>query len=129
MREKNNATRFVLVRLLNIFINIGLNLFFIIYCPYSEKGCTSTDFVNSVCQEGYGIGYIFIANLIASIVTFLMLIPEMIKSVWIFDKSLWRKMMIYAFPLLMAGFGMTNETIDRILLKHLLPQNLNVLQK
>lgn len=128
LREKNNATRFALVRLLNIFINIGLNLFFIIYCPYAlEKGLPSTGFVNSIYQEGYGIGYIFVANLIASSVTFLMLLPEMIKSVWIFDKSLWRKMIIYAFPLLIAGLaGMTNETIDRILLKHLLPQNLNV---
>ena len=128
LREKNNATRFALIRLLNIFVNIGLNLFFIIYCPYAiEKGLSSADFVNSIYSESYGIGYIFIANLIASIVTFLMLLPEMIKSVWIFDKSLWRKMMIYAFPLLIAGLaGMTNETIDRILLKHLLPQNLNV---
>ena len=128
LREKNNATRFALIRLLNIFVNIGLNLFFIIYCPYAiEKGLSSADFVNSIYSESYGIGYIFIANLIASIVTFLMLLPEMTKSVWIFDKSLWRKMMIYAFPLLIAGLaGMTNETIDRILLKHLLPQNLNV---
>ena len=128
LREKNNATRFALVRLLSIFINIGLNLFFIIYCPYAiEKGLPSTHFVNSIYHEEYGIGYIFIANLIASVVTFLMLLPEMIKSVWIFDKLLWRKMMIYAFPLLIAGLaGMTNETIDRILLKHLLPQNLNV---
>ena len=128
LREKNNATRFALIRLLNIFVNIGLNLFFIIYCPYAiEKGLSSADFVNSIYSESYGIGYIFIANLIASIVTFLMLLPEMIKSVWIFDKSLWRKMMIYAFPLLIAGLaGMTNETIDRILLKHLLPQNINV---
>ena len=46
---------------------------------------------------------------------------------WIFDKSLWKKMMIYAFPLLIAGLaGIINETIDRILLKHLLPQNLNI---
>tara|TARA_Y100001954_G_scaffold162941_1_gene172881 strand:+ start:4648 stop:6129 length:1482 start_codon:yes stop_codon:yes gene_type:complete len=128
LREKNNATRFALIRLLNIFVNIGLNLFFIIYCPYAiEKGLSSADFVNSIYYESYGIGYIFIANLIASIVTFIMLLPEMIKSVWIFEKSLWRKMMIYAFPLLIAGLaGMTNETIDRILLKHLLPQNLNV---
>ena len=128
LREKNNATRFALIRLLNIFVNIGLNLFFIIYCPYAiEKGLSSADFVNSIYYESYGIGYIFIANLIASIVTFFMLLPEMIKSVWIFEKSLWRKMMIYAFPLLIAGLaGMTNETIDRILLKHLLPQNLNV---
>ena len=69
----------------------------------------------------------FVANLFASVVTILMLLPEMINSVWIFDKKLWGKMMIYASPLLIAGLaGITNETIDRILLKYLLPDNLNV---
>ena len=127
LREQNKASRFALVRLLNIFINIGLNLFFIIYCPYAlEKGLSSVQFVNSVYSSDIGVGYIFIANLIASVVTFLMLLPEMIKSVWIFDKSLWKQMMIYGLPLLIAGLaGMTNETIDRILLKHLLPSNVN----
>jgi O-antigen/teichoic acid export membrane protein len=48
--------------------------------------------------------------------------PEMLKSVWVFDKRLWNRMRIYAFPLLIAGLaGITNETIDRVLLKHLLP--------
>ena len=103
LREQNKATRFVLVRLVNIFVNIGLNLYFIIYLEF-------------------GIEYIFIANLIASIVTIILLIPEMFASVWKFDKVLWNKMMIYALPLLIAGLaGMTNETIDRVLLKHLLP--------
>ena len=127
LREQNKAIRFALVRLLNIFINIGLNLFFIIYCPYAlEKGLSSVEFVNSVYSADIGVGYIFIANLIASVVTFLMLLPEMIKSVWIFDKSLWKQMMIYGLPLLIAGLaGMTNETIDRILLKHLLPSTVN----
>ena len=46
----------------------------------------------------------------------------MLKSVWVFDKKLWNKMRVYALPLLIAGLaGITNETIDRILLKHLLP--------
>ena len=128
LREKNNAVRFALIRLLNIFINIGLNLFFIIYCPYAiDSGLSSSEFLKSIYSENYGVGYIFLANLIASIITFLMLLPEMIKSVWIFDKRLWKQMMIYALPLLIAGLaGMTNETIDRILLKHLLPHNLNV---
>ena len=121
LREMNNASRFALIRLINIFINIGLNLFFIIYCPYAiENKLSSVEFVNSVYSQEIGVGYIFIANLIASIITFLMLLPEMIKSVWIFDKSLWKNMMIYALPLLIAGLaGMTNETIDRILLKQI----------
>ena len=127
LREMNNASRFALIRLANIFVNIGLNLFFIVYCPYAIKnGLSSVEFVNSVYSEEIGIGYIFIANLIASIITFLMLLPEMIKSVWIFDKSLWKNMMIYALPLLIAGLaGITNETIDRILLKYLLPETVN----
>ena len=121
LREMNNASRFALIRLVNIFVNIGLNLFFIIYCPYAIKnGLSSVEFVNSVYSEEIGVGYIFIANLIASIITFLMLLPEMIKSVWIFDKILWKNMMIYALPLLIAGLaGITNETIDRILLKQI----------
>ena len=103
LREQDKAMRFAFIRIVNIMVNIGLNLYFIVY------------------QE-YGITYIFIANLVASVITLAMLFPEMISSSWVFDKKLWKKMMIYALPLLIAGLaGMTNETIDRVLLKHLLP--------
>jgi len=103
LREQDKAVRFAFIRIVNIMVNIGLNLYFIVY------------------QE-YGIAYIFIANLAASVITLIMLFPEMISSSWVFDKKLWKKMMIYALPLLIAGLaGITNETIDRILLKQLLP--------
>ena len=103
LREQDKAMQFAFIRIVNIMLNVGLNLYFIVY------------------QE-YGIAYIFIANLVASVITLLMLFPQMISSPWVFDKKLWKKMMIYALPLLIAGLaGMTNETIDRILLKHLLP--------
>ena len=103
LREQNKALRFASIRLLNIFVNIGFNLYFIVY-------------------KEYGIEYIFISNLISSAVTILLLLPVMLKSVWVFDKKLWSKMRVYALPLLIAGLaGITNETIDRILLKHLLP--------
>ena len=127
LRALNKATRFALIKLVNIFVNIGLNLFFIIYCPYAiENNLQSLNFVNSVYSPSIGVGYIFVANLFSSIVTILMLLPEMINSVWIFEKKLWKKMMIYASPLLIAGLaGITNETIDRILLKGLLPENIN----
>ena len=89
LRALNKATRFALIRLVNIFINIGLNLFFIIYCPYViENDLQSLNFVNSVYSQSVGVGYIFIANLIASVVTIFMLLPEMINSVWIFDKKI-----------------------------------------
>ena len=85
LRALNKATRFALIRLVNIFVNIGLNLFFIIYCPYAiENNLQSIDFVNSVYSSSVGVGYIFIANLLASVITLLMLLPEMINSVWVF---------------------------------------------
>lgn len=103
LREEEKAVRFAVIRLLNIFSNIGLNLYFIVY-------------------KGFGIEYIFFANLISSVITILLLMPEMFISKFNFDTKLWKKMAIYAFPLLIAGLaGMTNETIDRILLKKLLP--------
>ena len=103
LREEEKAVRFVTIKLFSIFINIGLNLYFIMH-------------------KGFGIEYIFISNLISSIFTILCLVPEMVKVKFTFDKILWKKMMIYALPLLIAGLaGTTNETVDRILLKHLLP--------
>tara|TARA_B100000902_G_scaffold399488_1_gene470583 strand:- start:226 stop:1638 length:1413 start_codon:yes stop_codon:yes gene_type:complete len=105
LRAQNKAIRFATIRLVNIFVNISLNIYYIVY------------------QE-FGIEYIFIANLISSVITIFLLLPEMLASAWSFDKILWKKMMIYALPLLVAGLaGMTNETIDRILLKHLLPNS------
>ena len=102
LREKERAVRFTTIRLLGIFTNISLNLYFIIH-------------------KGLGIEYIFISHLICSIFTILLLMPEMYKSKFTFDSILWKKMMIYALPLLVAGLaGMTNEAIDRVLLKHLL---------
>jgi len=126
LREQNKAARFALIRLLNIFINIGLNLFFIIYCPFAIKNnLPSTEFVHTLYNENVGIGYIFIANLAASVVTIVLLLPEMISSSWTFRLKLWKKMMIFALPLMFAGLaGITNETIDRILLSHLLPSTI-----
>ena len=127
LRENNQATRFALIRLFNIFINIGLNLLFIIYCPFAvANNLPTADFIQSFYSPDIGIGYIFIANLVATVVTLLMLLPEMSQSTWRFDKVVWRKMMVYALPLMVAGLaGITNETIDRILLQYLLPANIS----
>lgn len=103
LRKEERAWRFASIRLAGILINIILNLYFILY-------------------KNLGIEYVFISNLISSITTILFLTPEMIKSKFTFDLVLWKKMIVYALPLLIAGLaGMANETIDRVLLKHFLP--------
>ena len=125
LRAKNKALKFASFKLLNIGINIGLNLFFLLLCPYILKNYSSGTFFDMaqlIYNPEFGIGYIFISNLAASAVTFLLLIPEMKEIKIGFNKYLWKQMIMYALPLVIVGFsGIINEMIDRILLKFLLP--------
>ena len=60
--------------------------------------------------------YVFIANLISSTIT-LFYLPELVYINWVFDKTIQKNDQIL-LPLLFVGLaGMTNEAIDRILLK------------
>lgn len=124
LRERNKARRFAVVKSINIALNIVLNIFLIVICPKILNHTDSPFYglVNSIYNPNIGIGYIFISNLIASLVTLIMLLPEMVKAGINFDSALWKKMMPYALPLLVAGFaGMINETMDRIFIPWLIP--------
>jgi len=122
LRQQGKAARFALIRSVNISVNIGLNLFFILLCPYLLANHGPSAFLDFVYKPEIGVGYIFISNLIASFLTFFLLLP-IVKGIQLkFEPGLWKQMFLYAWPLLILGFaGIVNETIDRILLKHLLP--------
>lgn len=122
LRQMGKAKRYALVKSINMFTNIGLNFFFLLLCPYLIKeGWT---WIEVIYKPEVGIGYIFISNLIASIITWPLVYPENLQFNFGFDTELWKRMIIYALPLLFVGFaGMINETLDRILLTKLLPEN------
>lgn len=126
LRQQGKAARFALIRSINIFTNIGLNLFFIVLCPHLLANYGSSDILRFVYNPEIGVGYIFISNLIASSITLLLLFPT-IKHIKLgFETGLWKQMILYAWPLLIFGLaGIVNETFDRILLKHLLPPESN----
>jgi O-antigen/teichoic acid export membrane protein len=124
LRELGKAKRFALIKTINICVNIGLNLFFILFCKHVYESSSSSlkPLVDKIYNPEIGIGYVFISNLIASLVTLLLLSPELFRVRYVFDSPLWKRMMRYALPLLLAGLaGMVNETLDRILLTHMLP--------
>lgn len=128
LRAQNKAKRFATIKMVNIIVNIGLNLFLILLCPYILKHFTNSVVANLILlfyNPKWGIEYIFISNLIASGITLLMLFPEISSTKWKIDSDLWKKMLLYAFPLLFAGMaGIVNETFDRILLRYLLPKDI-----
>lgn len=117
LRKNNQALRFAMVRLGGIAVNVLLNLFFIVYCPsHFPEGSWFYD-------PSAGVGYIFVSNLISSIFTLLLLLPIFVQIREGVDTSILKKMIVYGIPLLFAGLaGMINETMDRVLLKYLLPE-------
>lgn len=131
LREQKKAKTFAAYRLLNIFVNIFFNLFFIVYLPkaYTDSNNAIHSLSLSIYNPEMGEGYVFVSNLIASAFTLLLLLPSAIKIKWTFEAALWKEMIRYALPLLVAGLaGMTNETMDRILIKYLLPTDISMVQ-
>ncbi len=130
LRQQEKAMRFAVLRLLNIALNILLNLFFLVLCPALVREGSFVFLTDMVYDPDFGIGYVFVSNFIASLVTLLMLSPEIIKVQLTFDKELWKKMALYAFPLTIAGMaGMINETFDRILLPLLVEDKSTAMQQ
>jgi O-antigen/teichoic acid export membrane protein len=129
LRSQNRAKRFVIIKSISIGINVGLNFFFLLLCPYLLENNILTDFVDYIYRGKVGVGYIFISNLIASAFTLILLLPDIIDIKYRFDYDLWKKMLKYAFPLLIFGLaGIVNETLDRILIKYLLPESIAMSQ-
>jgi O-antigen/teichoic acid export membrane protein len=116
LRQDGKPIKFALIRITNIFLTIFLTYFFISICPKLVAE-NPTGWIAKWYIKDYGVGYVIIANMIASTVTLLLLFKELFSVSFRFNKVLWKQMIIYTLPLLIAGFGgMINETFDRIML-------------
>jgi len=130
LRIEGRAIRFAVVRLNSIFVNLGLNLFFLLLCPYLLENAGADSFWYAFAEKTYdpdfGIGYIFVANLVGSLTAFLLLLPYFLKiKISNFDKKLWREMLWYAAPLIIVGFSyVINEMFDRLMMIELAPGTL-----
>lgn len=126
LRLNNKAKRFALIKTVNVLLNVFLNIFYFVVCKnaYEESLISGQEsFVAGLYNPEIGIGYAFLANLIANLFSLLLLGKEFTGFPYRFDKELWKQMIKYALPLLVVGLaGMINETFDRIILKYLLPE-------
>lgn len=119
LRIESRPIRFAALKLINIFANIFFNIFFLTLCPLLLKN-NPDHLIRLIYDESIGVGYVFISNLIASAITFVLLIPDL-KVKMRFDGKLLKEMAIYSFPILVVGIaGMVNQNIDKILLPLLL---------
>lgn len=124
LRLEEKTKKYALIKIINSVLQFVLVVFFVIWLPKLIEGEPSalTTFFTIIYNPSYGVGYTFLANLLASILTFILLISELKNINFEFDWIFWKKMMSYALPITVAGLaGITNETLDRQFLKYLLP--------
>ena len=107
LREQGRAMHFVLLKALSVLLNVSLAI------GFGVAGLYATEF---------GVGWVLVANLIASVVTLVALLPSTNRIVPRIDWSLMRKIFVYSLPLLISGIaGTANEFIDRQMIKYLAP--------
>ena len=107
LREQGKAMRFVLLKAMSVLLNVGLAIGFGVVGLYDTT---------------FGIGWVLIANLAASLLTFLALLPTTNRTLPRIDGALLRKIFVYSLPLLISGIaGTANEFIDRQMIKYLTP--------
>lgn len=125
LRLENQARKFATIKMTGIVVNVALNLFFIVLCPAVASGKwlpALGPLVARVYDPGLGVGYVFLANLVASAATLLLLGRELLDFRFRFSWGPLQPLLKYAYPLMLMGLaGMVNETFDRVLLAQWLP--------
>ncbi len=124
LRYKKRPLQFAVLKLLFVFLNITFNLFFLVLCPKIQDW----SIISSWYNPEYGVGYVFVANIMATGIQTLCLLPTILDSVrrmpelsrkpsaQLFSAQLLKQMLRYSLPLLVLGVcGIMNQTLDRIL--------------
>ena len=126
LRIEENAKKFAFVKIISPLVYFLCSLVLVVGIPYAIKHkFVFIEYISLYYDAKIGIGYVFFSNLVASAIGLLLLLPDIIKIKFSFSFSLWKKMFWYAFPIMIAGIGaIINETMDKIFLRYLLPQNI-----
>ena len=121
LRQEERPRKYAFTRVAGILVNIFVTLYLVAWCP----GHVADDRLSPFAQwysHNNNVGFMLLANLAASSVTFLLLYREWLGYRFEFDKELWKKIITYSAPMIIIGLGgMVNETMDRMMLPKLLP--------
>ncbi|HTK21185.1 MAG TPA: polysaccharide biosynthesis C-terminal domain-containing protein [Mucilaginibacter sp.] len=127
IRADGRPGRYGILRFINIIIFVSLNLIFIWGLPFwIRHQWIGYSWISHWYVHGW-VGYVFLSNLVASIATFFLVLPELLKIKFDLDIKMLKDMFIYSWPILIANLSyIVNENLDKLLLGKLLPQNISV---
>lgn len=125
LRQEKKASRFAIIKLVNIIINLGINLFFLLLCPYINTHYPAIN-IQAIWDPNLGIAYIFIAYFVASLSNIVLLLPQ-IKDIKIkINFSLLKRILKYSYPIFIVGLaGVLNVNFDKIAMPKLISANLD----
>ncbi len=119
LRYRKRPIKFAGIKMLFVVSNILLNLFFLVLCPWLNAHSPET--ISWFYDPGYGVGYVFLANLICTSLQMLFFVNELRGFQYVLDKALIKRMFSYSFPILILGLaGILNQTVDKIIFPFLL---------
>lgn len=129
LRADGRPIKYGIIKLINILCFVGLNLFFLFVVPWviKQQGPLSGAFAQWF-KPGW-IGYVFVSNLLASALTLLLLLPELLELTFDIDFKIIIEMLSYSFPVLVANLSfIINENSDKLFLEKLLPGRISTME-
>jgi O-antigen/teichoic acid export membrane protein len=120
LRLEGKPVLYTLSKVVGAVVYYLLVFFFIEILPEYPGGILGLKYDPEI-----GVGYVFIANLVQSIITLAIVSKEFVNfSFRKFNFTLWKRIMNYSWPVMIAGLaGVVNQTLDRQFLKFLLPND------
>lgn len=125
LRLQNRAFRYAGLKLINIFGNLGINLFFLVLCPWIHENFPNVP-IETIWNPDIGVGYIFIAFCVASVINFLLLLPDLKSLQFKIDSGLLKEILSYSWPILIVSVcGQINLNLDKMLMPNLIPESMD----
>lgn len=122
LRVTNRPIRYAIIKLANVGVIVIINLLFLKYIPYFlSQGIELPSFIENSFNSTSKVNFIFIANILGSAISFLLLIPYLLKFKFQFDVVLLKKILTYSWPIMVAGLAyVINENLDKFLIKRMI---------
>lgn len=121
LRVTGRPLKFMWVKVINMLVYSFLVVLYLIVLPKigHRLEFVSWDFSPKII-------HLFYANLIASVITFMMLFGEIKKVGWNWNAAVARKLFNYGWPIMVGGLAyMINENLDKLIIPRLISEEAN----
>lgn len=125
LRYYRKAFKFALFKSIKIVSELGFNLLLFFGAPAYLASHPDSLLLNFIPAQA-DFSYIIFAVLLSCILCALLFLPDLLRMHITFSPKLWRNMMLYSLPIMIAGLpGIVNESLDRILFRFYAPDSLS----